>query len=69
MPALAFTNQGHRLGKGGGYYDQFLHNLKESSDQQFPYLIGLAFREQIQPSLPTDDHDFKVNEVIIDKLI
>lgn len=67
VPAMAFTKEGLRLGKGGGYYDQFLNNLKSSSQLQFPYLIGIAFREQIQLDLPVNDHDFKMNEVITDE--
>lgn len=63
VPAMAFTKEGFRLGKGGGYYDSFLFNLNQSN-QQFPYLIGLAFKEQMLTELPIDSHDFKVNEVI-----
>lgn len=64
VPAMAFTRQGHRLGKGGGYYDQFLHNLSITPNQQFPFMIGLAFKEQILAELPMDSHDFQVDQVI-----
>jgi 5-formyltetrahydrofolate cyclo-ligase len=63
MPAMAFTLDGQRLGKGGGYYDTFLNKMS-SSDLHFPMLIGVAFREQILEELPVDDHDFHIDQVI-----
>ena len=41
VPLLMFTDDCHRLGYGGGYYDRTIHSLKS----KIPNLltIGLAF--------------------------
>lgn len=57
IPGMAFTPQGHRLGRGKGYYDRLLPHL------HCP-LIGLAFPFQILPSIPTEPHDINMDEVI-----
>lgn len=63
VPGLAFTSRGHRLGGGKGYYDAYIQNCSHDPHGR-PYTIGLAFKEQILHSIPTDVHDFMVDEVI-----
>lgn len=63
VPGLAFTQKGHRLGGGKGYYDVYVQNCSHDPHGR-PYTIGLAFNEQILHSIPTDVHDFMVDEVI-----
>jgi 5-formyltetrahydrofolate cyclo-ligase len=58
-PGLAFTESGQRLGKGGGYYDRLLSHRSPTSR-----LVGICFRKQVIPSLPTEDHDIQVDQVI-----
>lgn len=55
-PGEAFTHAGHRLGKGGGFYDRFLARTPPSTT-----LVGIAFAIQILPSLPIDPHDRHVS--------
>jgi len=57
-PGLAFTTDGHRLGRGGGYYDRFLANRGEH-----PAVFGICFSEQVAPHLPLEAHDERVNRV------
>jgi len=59
VPALAFDHQGHRLGRGGGFYDRFLATLP-------PHVrtIGVAFNAQLLLTIPTDPHDFPVHLII-----
>ena len=57
IPGMAFTPQGDRLGRGKGYYDRLLPHLTCP-------LIGLAFPFQMVDSIPTEDHDVKMDEVI-----
>lgn len=58
-PGYAFTESGQRLGKGGGYYDRLLSHRAPSSR-----LVGICFRQQLIPNLPTEDHDIQVDQVI-----
>ena len=57
VPGVAFSKKGERLGYGGGFYDRFLEHHKV-------YTIGVAYDFQIMNSLPTEEHDRKLNEII-----
>ena len=57
IPGLAFTPSGNRLGRGKGYYDRLLPQLKCP-------LIGIAFPFQIVNWIPCEMHDVKVTQVI-----
>ena len=59
IPGLAFDQQGHRLGRGGGYYDKFLRRLPLNIPR-----IGLAFDFQVLEDLPALSHDISVTKVI-----
>lgn len=58
VPGAAFTPEGIRLGKGGGFYDRFLQ--KEPCHRT----LGLAYGYQIVPQLEETVHDRRVMEVI-----
>jgi 5-formyltetrahydrofolate cyclo-ligase len=62
VPGLAFTTDGHRLGQGGGHFDRFLPRLDDSC-----ITIGVCFREQLVPELPTSGHDVHVRHVVTDQ--
>lgn len=64
VPGVAFTQGGKRLGRGAGYYDKFLSQYLKTHGCT-PYLIGLAFKQQIVDDLPQDDHDWWLNEVLV----
>ena len=59
VPGMAFDAQGHRLGRGKGYYDRFftLHSSLFTT-------IGVCFDFQKVAEVPTDEHDIPVDEVI-----
>lgn len=61
-PGLAFTVQGHRLGKGKGYYDRYLarHNTPR------PCCIGITFATYLLDHIPCDPHDVIMDMVITD---
>lgn len=59
VPGLAFTERGGRLGRGGGYYDQYLSNHEVVK-------IGVCLKEQIVPSLPEEEHDQRMTYVVYD---
>ncbi len=63
IPGMAFDNKGNRLGRGKGYYDRFLADMKAKTGR-LPYLIGIAFPFQIIRDIQTDMHDKCMDKVI-----
>lgn len=59
VPGLAFTREGVRLGRGGGYFDRWLPSLPANVTT-----IGLAFDFQIADQLPEEKHDVRVSKVV-----
>ncbi|MEA3187604.1 MAG: 5-formyltetrahydrofolate cyclo-ligase [Chthoniobacter sp.] len=59
IPGLAFSREGARLGRGGGFYDRFLGSSEVRGDK-----IGVCFDAQIFPELPREPHDCAVDAVI-----
>ena len=57
VPGLAFDSQGHRLGRGRGYYDRFLRARPCAR-------IGVCFDFQKVEEVPVDAYDIAVDEVI-----
>lgn len=58
IPGMAFDQAGHRLGRGKGYYDRLLPRLAHA------YRLGICFPFQMLDSVPTEEHDIPMNEVI-----
>lgn len=58
IPGMAFDAQGHRLGRGKGYYDRFLPKATRA------YKIGVCFDFQKQETIPTDAYDITMDCVI-----
>jgi 5-formyltetrahydrofolate cyclo-ligase len=56
VPGLAFSEQGERLGRGAGFYDQVLEDFDGMS-------IGVCFKEQLLEELPCEEHDMSVDLV------
>jgi 5-formyltetrahydrofolate cyclo-ligase len=51
LPGLAFSEDGLRLGRGGGHYDATLHAMPRA------HRIGVAFEVQVVPAVPREPHD------------
>ena len=64
VPGLAFDAHGHRLGRGGGYYDRFLSRLRRTAAT-----VGLGFDVQITDEVPVDDGDISVDIVVTDRRV
>lgn len=62
MPLLAYDEEGHRLGYGGGYYDRTLAHLVPR-----PRLVGFAFSGQAQKSIPHEAHDVMLDAVVTER--
>lgn len=57
IPGRAFTRRGHRMGRGKGYYDRLLSDLKCPK-------WGVCFKCQLVRFIPVDEWDIPVNRVI-----
>lgn len=62
VPGMGFDIQGHRLGRGRGYYDRYLKNVSCVK-------MGLAYDFQILESVPADQHDIHMDWVISEQRI
>ena len=62
VPGLAFTQDGHRLGQGGGWYDRFLASTGDRCVS-----IGVCFHEQLHDAIPIEAHDVAVDVVVTDR--
>ena len=62
IPALAFDAHGYRLGYGGGYYDRWMTLFRGRG-----ITVGLAYRENIFPTLPRGRFDRRVGLIVTDK--
>jgi 5-formyltetrahydrofolate cyclo-ligase len=59
VPGLGFSQDGKRLGRGGGYYDATLRAADESSRR-----IALAFTDQIIEDVPTNSDDVRMDLIV-----
>jgi 5-formyltetrahydrofolate cyclo-ligase len=64
VPGVAFDLGGHRLGRGGGWYDRMLDGLKNRG-----VFVGLAFEFQVVDRLTTEAWDQKVHYVITERRV
>lgn len=62
VPGLAFSRQGHRLGRGGGYYDRFLASLPERVAR-----VAVVPSCVVLDALPAVDHDERVDLIFTEQ--
>ncbi|MEP6673273.1 MAG: 5-formyltetrahydrofolate cyclo-ligase [Chthoniobacter sp.] len=62
VPGLAFTKDGHRLGRGGGFYDRYLAALPATTHK-----IGVCFALQLVETLPIEPHDQRMDAVVTEE--
>lgn len=65
-PGLAFDRALNRLGRGRGYYDRFLRQLRRLSPVPV-CAIAVAFSEQLVPEVPHGPDDERVDAVVTDR--
>ena len=58
VPGVAFDREGHRIGRGRGYYDRFLSQHLDVKR------IGICFDFQLIEEVPTEPFDIRMDEVI-----
>jgi len=57
VPGVAFDAQGRRLGRGKGFYDRLLAQVRGTT-------CGVAFDEQIVEAVPVEPHDVRLNCIL-----
>jgi 5-formyltetrahydrofolate cyclo-ligase len=80
VPIVAFTDDGRRLGMGGGYFDRALSRgqlrrrsrprgpiYPEKSWRDYPLLVGVAHSCQRESTLPRDDWDVGMDLIVTEK--
>lgn len=58
VPGLAFSECGHRLGTGGGWYDRVLSAIQTK--------VGVGFEGQMVSHVPSEAHDVRMNYLASD---
>ena len=61
LPAVAYNEEGARLGMGGGYYDRYIGAL--GSDR--PYLLGICYEFQICSGIPVTAQDISADFIAV----
>lgn len=59
VPLVAFDDTNRRLGRGGGFYDRY---IRENKDKL--YTIGVGFSPSFIESVPSEEHDAILDEII-----
>ena len=57
VPGVAFGWQGHRLGRGKGFYDRLLAEVPGKT-------CGVAFDQQVVSTIPVEPHDVRLNCIL-----
>lgn len=58
IPGLAFSPDGKRLGRGKGYYDNYLKGMIGAKT------VALAFKEQVLEDVPVGENDVIIHKVL-----
>lgn len=61
LPALAYNEEGIRLGAGGGFYDRYFGNAGSDS----PYLLGICYEFQICSDVPYNEQDIAADFIAV----
>ena len=59
-PAVACTATGVRLGRGGGFYDRMLVEVRRP-------VVGVIYACQLAKDLPREEHDRNVDVVVTEQ--
>jgi len=60
LPGLAFDLSGNRIGYGGGYYDRYLSQYKETNF----YKVALAYDFQVMEQVVSQEYDIKADLIL-----
>lgn len=60
LPGLAFDENMHRMGYGGGFYDRYLNKWNDTDI----YKVALAYEFQVVSQIPTEPHDCLMDAIV-----
>ena len=69
IPLVGFDICGHRLGRGGGYYDIAFMFCKENMLKPDPRLIGVAYEFQKIKHINKDESDVCLHQVVTEEKV
>ena len=69
VPLIAFDEQCHRLGQGGGFYDRALASLPAPGSGHRPAIIGVAYEFQQVDRVPREPWDLPLDTVVTDRSV
>ena len=61
LPAVAYNEEGTRLGAGGGFYDRYIGALGDNR----PYLLGICYEFQICSDVPSGPYDIGADFIAV----
>ncbi len=59
VPGVAFDLNSRRLGRGAGFYDRYLPQLRRDA-----FIVGIAYEEQLVEKAPADAYDYPVHALV-----
>jgi 5-formyltetrahydrofolate cyclo-ligase len=62
VPGMGFSTNGHRIGRGMGFYDRFL-----AQPDFLGVSCGMGFEEQVIADIPVLDHDISLGMLCTDR--
>lgn len=68
IPGLAYNREGSRLGYGSGIYDRFISRY-DALGLSRPLMLGVCFDIQLHDSIPTEQHDLRVDRIITEEAV
>jgi len=67
VPGVAFDRHGGRLGRGAGYYDRALSDIRRVSVSTT--FIGVGFPRQIIDEVPMTSHDVRMDGILTEEAL
>ena len=71
VPGLGFDSKGGRLGQGKGYYDRFIHKMRDGVENTEvnpgkPVLVAVGLNPSfVSEGIPMAEHDFRMQKVCL----
>ena len=62
VPGVVYSQEGYRIGFGGGYYDRYLTNYQGCT-------LSMAFECQMDHTIPIEQHDVPVTQIITEQRV